>query len=163
MTTPIGSRPELAHGRAHRRGFTLIELVVTMVIAAILTAIAIPAYSSFVRKGRRTDAKSALLDLASLEERYFSTTNTYTATASNLGYGAAVWPITIGGGYYQMQQPVVVPAVAPTALVPAGTPASFSLTAVAVGTQLKDTDCLSYTVTSAGAQTATPNVAGSCW
>jgi len=44
------------------RGFTLIELVVTMVIIAILAAIAIPSYTSYVRKGRRTDAKSALLD-----------------------------------------------------------------------------------------------------
>ena len=54
------------------RGFTLVELIVAMVILATLTAIAIPSYSIYVLKSHRTEAKSALLDLASLEERYFS-------------------------------------------------------------------------------------------
>jgi len=150
-------------GRRRAQGFTLIELIVAMVVASILVAIAIPAYSSFVRKGRRTDAKTALLDLASLEERYFSTTNTYSANASDLGYGAAAWPVTVGSGYYQIAQPTVVAAVAPTAASPAGTPASFSLTATAIGDQANDTDCATFTVTSAGVQSASPNASGNCW
>ena len=51
------------------RGFTLVELAVVMVVAAILVAIAIPGYTSYMRKARRTDAKAALLGLAALEER----------------------------------------------------------------------------------------------
>jgi type IV pilus assembly protein PilE len=80
----------------HRKsaGFTLVELVVAMVIAAILAAIAIPAYSSYVLQAHRTDAKTALLDLASLEERYFSVNNAYTNVASNLGYTA--FPQSVG-------------------------------------------------------------------
>ena len=159
-------------GHRRRRGFTLIELIVAMVIAAILAAIAIPAYSSFVRKGRRTDAKSALLDLASLEERYFTTTNQYSNAASDLGYapaGASVaWPssLTVGSGYYQLQQPQIASAALPSANSPAGTPASYSITATAIGDQLNDTDCRTFTVDSAGDQTA--STAGgaaspSCW
>ncbi|MDE1922258.1 MAG: prepilin-type N-terminal cleavage/methylation domain-containing protein [Gammaproteobacteria bacterium] len=160
-----------AHRR--RRGFTLIELIVAMVIAAILAAIAIPAYSSFVRKGRRTDAKSALLDLASLEERYFTTNNTYSSAASDLGYGSAAgsvaWPaagITVGSGYYQVSQPHVTPATPPTATAPAGAPASYSITAAAIGDQANDTDCATFTIDSAGDQTASTagNAASpSCW
>ena len=68
------------------RGFTLIELVIAMVIVSILAALAIPSYSAYVRKSRRTDAKNALLDMASLEERFFTTNNTYSSTPSDLGY-----------------------------------------------------------------------------
>ncbi len=154
-------RTSEAHRRA--RGFTLIELLVAMVVGAILMAIAIPAYSSFVRKGRRTDAKTALLDLASLEERYFSTANAYSANASDLGYGTAAWPVTVGGGYYQVAQPTVVVAVAPSSTSPAGTPASFTITATAIGDQANDSDCVTFTVNSAGTQTASPNASGNCW
>lgn len=161
-------RPGLTRGtRGRQHGFTLIELVIAMIVAAILAAIAIPAYSSFVREGRRTDAKSALLDLASLEERYFTTTNTYSSAASDLGYGSAAWPVTVGSGYYQVAQPVVSAAVAPTTSTPAGTPASFSITATPVGDQANDTECASFTVTSQGAHTSLSNsgadTSSTCW
>ena len=74
--------------RAHR-GFTLIELMVVVAVVAILAAIAYPSYINQVRKSRRADAKSALLDLATRQERFFSTQNTYTNNAANLGYSAA--------------------------------------------------------------------------
>jgi len=160
MQTAIPPPTPRGGGRT-ARGFTLIELVVALIISAILVAIAIPGYSAYVRKGRRTDAKTALLDLASLEERYFSTTNLYTQAASQLGYAA--FPATVGGGYYQVQQPVVTLAVAPTPASPAGTPASFSITANAIGDQLNDTNCLSFTVASSGVETASPDPTSTCW
>ncbi len=158
-----------AASAAHRRehGFTLIELIIAMIIAAVLAAIAIPAYSSFVREGRRTDAKSALLDLASLEERYFTTTNTYSSAASDLGYGSAAWPVTVGSGYYQIAQPAVTAAVAPTQTSPAGTPASFSITATPIGDQVNDATCASFTVNSQGVRTslssASTDTSSTCW
>src|ERR1700682_1711337 len=104
-----------ANMRTHK-GFTLIELVVAMVIAAILSAIAIPAYSNYVRKARRAEAKTALLDLASLEERYFSTQNIYSASWSDLGYsGASGSSISVGSNYYTVATPTIVLAVPPTA------------------------------------------------
>ena len=59
------------------RGFTLIELMITIVVGVILMIIAVSSYGTQVRKSRRTDAKTAVLDLAGREERNFSTTNTY--------------------------------------------------------------------------------------
>jgi type IV pilus assembly protein PilE len=150
-----------------QKGFTLIELVVAMLIAATLAAIAIPSYSNYARKAHRTDAKNALLDLASLEERYFSTQNVYSSSWSDLGYGAsAASTISVGNGYYTMATPTLVTATAPTATT-TGVPATYSLTATAVGDQAKDTTCATFTVTSAGARTAQTSASvdstASCW
>lgn len=132
-------------------GFTLIELMIVLVVAAILVAIAIPMYSNQVRESRRTDARSALLDLAGREERYFATNNIYTNSAANLGYAA--FPATVGSGYYTVAAPTV----------PAGG-ASYSITATAVGTQAADAACASLTVTSTGQQTSTgTGSAATCW
>ena len=146
-------------------GFSLIELVVAMLIAAILAAIAIPSYSNYVRKAHRTDAKNALLDLASLEERFFSTNNTYSSTWSDLGYSGAS-AVTIGNGYYTVAVPTVVAATAPTATT-VGVPATYTLVATAINDQLKDTTCRTYTVNSIGTRTATDassvDSTANCW
>jgi type IV pilus assembly protein PilE len=66
--------------RKHRSaGFTLIELMVAVVVLTIIVAIAVPSYSNQVRKSHRTEAKTALLDLASREERFLSTNGAYTS------------------------------------------------------------------------------------
>lgn len=140
-------------------GFTLVELVVVVLIVSILIAVAIPSYTSSVRKSRRTDAKTALLDLAGREERYFSTNNgTYSAVASSLGY-SGTFPETVGSGYYQVAAPVVT-AGTTTAV------AAFTITATPVGSQALDTSCASLTINNLGQQTATgtdPNANVDCW
>ena len=162
-STPRRDRP---HPRLDR-GFTLIELMVTMLVAAILLSIAIPSYNSYVLKSHRTDAKSALVDLASLEERYFSTQNAYTSIPSQLGYAGGAPPFTVGSGYYQITAITVIGATAPTSTASVGTPASYSITATAIGTQVQDTACATFTITSGGVQTAATNggVANNaaCW
>ncbi len=156
MTTYSNPRTERS------AGFSLIELMVTVAIATILIAIAVPSYRYEVRKSRRTDAKTALLDLAGLEERYFSTNNgTYTAVAANLGY-TGTFPVTIGSGYYQVAAPTVV-AGTTTAV------ATYTVTATPVaGTdQANDTTCASFTVTNTGSQTslnsANQDTTSTCW
>ena len=70
------------------QGFSLIELMVTVAIVAILATIAAVTYTKQVQKSRRTDARSAVMDLAGREEKLFSTTNAYSLLPSDLGYGA---------------------------------------------------------------------------
>ena len=155
--------------RRRNRGFTLVELIVAMVILATLAAIAIPSYTNYVLKSHRTEAKSALLDAASLEERFFSTSNTYTNDPTQLGYSVTTPPVPVGTGYYVISAINVLPPVAPTPLIPGGTPATFTITAVpAPGSQqVNDTACAVFTINSAGQQTAqtsggVDNTAG-CW
>ena len=135
-------------------GFTLIELLIAMGVVAILATVAAATYTSQVQKSRRTDARSALLDLAGREEKLFSTTNAYSATPSDLGYGAVgtPFPITVGSGYYQVSATVANP------------PVSFLITATAIGTQASDTQCVTLSVDQTGAQTSTgTGTASTCW
>jgi type IV pilus assembly protein PilE len=148
------ARRPLRHGRP--RGFTLVELIIVLLVAAILAAVAIPLYLNQVRESRRTDARSALLDLAGREERYFATQNAYTNDSTQLGYTTAgnTWPQTVGSGYYQLAQPALA----------AGPPPTYSITATPLGAQVKDTACASLTVNSAGQQTSTgTGSAATCW
>ena len=150
----------------NKNGFSLIRTVVTMGIVAILAPIAIPAYNSYVLKSHRTEAKTALLDIASLEERYFSTQNVYSTATTDLGYSGS-WPVTVGQDYQiNVNAALTNPAAAPSNLSPAGTPATFGFTATAVGTQANDTACQTLTISSTGVQTATgtdPNANTDCW
>ncbi|MHA6887163.1 type IV pilin protein [Ralstonia pseudosolanacearum] len=72
----------------HQRGFTLIELMIVVLVVAILSTIAYPTYTQFVQKGRRTQAKAALMENMQLFERHFAQANTYAASSTDLAH---VW------------------------------------------------------------------------
>jgi type IV pilus assembly protein PilE len=59
-------------------GFTLIELMVTVAIIAILAAIAIPNYSDYVRRGKLQEATSNVLAMRTKMEQYFQDNRSYT-------------------------------------------------------------------------------------
>jgi len=148
------------------RGFTLIELMVVVVIATILMIVAVPTYLTQIRQSRRTDARTAVLDLASREERFFSTNGaTYTAVAGSLGYGA--FPSVVGSGYYQVN--VCSPAGGCDANANAPAAPSYYVTAVptAGSTQLQDLTCQTFAVDSTGNQFSFDNngnnTTATCW
>jgi type IV pilus assembly protein PilE len=151
--------------RLESRGFTLVELMIVVVIVAILASIAVPAYNAQIRKSRRTDAKTALLDLAGREERYADAnpTNGYTNSPANLGYAATPAVMTnypVGSGYYTVT--VTPTAAAPLATPP--TPATYTIVATAIGDQANDTSCLTFSLNQLGQQTSTGTAtAATCW
>jgi type IV pilus assembly protein PilE len=139
-------------------GFTLVELMITCVVLAIIVGIALPSYQAQVRKSRRADARNAILDLAGREERFLSISNSYSQTPADMGYAA--FPVTVNNGYYQLN--VTVPDPAQPGVTP-----SYIITATTFGPQVADTDCASFTVNQLGQQAAL-NSAGAantatCW
>jgi len=159
----------IASRRRASAGFTLIELMATVLIAAILVAIAGPMYTNQIRHSRRTDARTALLDLASREERFFSTNSAYTSTLSQLGYAGTAWPVNVGSNYYQITACVGTTTTAitpPCAGAAAGTGAAFVLIAVPINAQTKDTICGSFTLDNTGVQNVTGTASATpqtCW
>jgi type IV pilus assembly protein PilE len=63
--------------RAAIRGFTLIELMIAVAIAAILAAIALPNYTEYVRRARIGEATGNLADMRTRSERFFQDKRTY--------------------------------------------------------------------------------------
>lgn len=137
-------------------GFTLIELMITVAIVAVLATIATASYTTQIQKSRRTDARSALLDLASREEKLFSTTNAYSLTLSDLGYSSN----TVGSGYYTVAITVPDTTQANYASIP-----TYLITATAIAAQTGDTQCATLSINQTGLQMSTPTTtpASTCW
>jgi type IV pilus assembly protein PilE len=148
---------------AKSKGFTLLELLAAALIASLLMTIAVAAYQGQIRKSRRTEAKTALLDIAGREEALYSSTNAYGSTPASIGYGAstsAFSNVSVGNGYYQ----VAVTVTAGTS----SAAAQFTATATPIAGMGQDLDssCASFSVNSAGVQSATDSSSAaslSCW
>jgi len=156
LSNPRRSRQSF---KAQQSGFTLIELVVVIVIIGILVKIAVPAYTASVQKSYRTDAKTALLDLATREEKYYSVNNQYTATLSNLYPGTTATTLNVqssGVSYYTISAPTVTAATTTTV-------ASFSASAVPnAGMSQASDPCGTFTITSTGATSVSGSLSN-CW
>ncbi len=74
-------------GQPPQRGFTLAELMVTVLIVAILTVIAVPNYMTYLRRNKLVEATSTLLALRQSMEQYYQDNRTYLNTA---GDGCAI-------------------------------------------------------------------------
>jgi type IV pilus assembly protein PilE len=109
----------------HRaRGFTLIELMVTLVVVAILAAIAIPTYRESVKRGNRRAAQATMMDIVNRQQQFFVANRTY-ATEAQLDYGL---PPEVAANYdYDIA-------------IDAGPPPSFTVTFTAIGGQESDGD-----------------------
>lgn len=64
-------------GQERSQGFTLIELMITVAVIAILTALALPSYQDYVLRGRLVDATTALSSLRARMEQYYQDNRTY--------------------------------------------------------------------------------------
>ncbi|CAJ0808519.1 hypothetical protein LMG18101_00383 [Ralstonia flaminis] len=141
------------------------ELMITVAIIAILARIAYPSYQQYVLKSHRADAKTALLDLATRQERFFTLQNNYTSSPAALGYASgASFPLAIQSGtqsYYQMYVAVTGTAGASGTAAP-----GYSASAVPVSPQTADA-CGTYTINQLGVQnntgTATGTTSAQCW
>lgn len=109
-------------------GFTLIELMITVVIASVLAAVAYPSFMNMVYKSRRADASAALTRVQQALERYRSSHTSYTTDNGPSGLNV---PLTSPDGHYSLA--VTLPA--------AGSGTTYQITATAQGKQANDTKC----------------------
>lgn len=123
--------------RSRNRGFTLLDVMITVAIVGILAAIALPAYQNQVRKANRSAAQQFMSDVATKEQQILMDSRQYVAvtatsnfgnlpTDANPGVGIAA-PSTTTGKY------AFVVTVSNTA-----TPPTFTITATATGSQAVD-------------------------
>ncbi len=144
------------------RGFSLIEVMITLAILSIIAAFAIPSYQYAMMKSRRADAKVALSELAQAQEMFYTDRRTY---ALNLGNTTSADTIRcqsfckMEGALAVSPEGYYVLTIAPRG---GGTIATgFILTATARGIQLeKDTDCPVFTLDSINNKGATND---NCW
>ncbi|MEJ8858356.1 type IV pilin protein [Variovorax robiniae] len=73
------AHPLPAHAR-RKAGFTLIELMIVVAVVAILAAIALPAYSQYVKRSNRAQVRAEVLKGEGWLERYFTENNRYSST-----------------------------------------------------------------------------------
>lgn len=69
-----------------KNGFTLIELMITVAIIAILAAIAYPSYQDSVRKTKRATAQADLMELAGFMERVYTENIAYPSASTALPF-----------------------------------------------------------------------------
>ncbi|UDM61111.1 type IV pilin protein [Pseudoalteromonas piscicida] len=79
------------------RGFTLIEVMIVVVIIGILSAIAYPNYTEYVRRGARADAMTLLLDAANKQEQFFVDNRAYSNDLEAIGV-----PTATENGYFNV-------------------------------------------------------------
>jgi type IV pilus assembly protein PilE len=112
----------------------MIELLIVLAIAAILAAIAWPAYQSQVQRGRRSDAMSALAAISQAQERWRSDSSTYQSVMADLPGGMSVSQ----GGHYDVS--MVDDTVSASGY-------SVQATAKTTSPQYQDTTCRSLQMT----------------
>lgn len=115
----VGPRQRLS---ARQRGFTLIELMVTVVVISVLALIALPSYQQFVRQARRVEAQAELINLQRAFEKYRVNNPSYDGCVAA---GACSIPTS---DYY-------------TYSVSDASETGYSLSAEAKGAQAADSDC----------------------
>lgn len=105
-----------------QRGFTLIEMMVTVAVAGVLGSIAYPSFDSQLQRSRRSEALTALMTIQLTQSRWQANTGSY-GTLAEIGA-----PSRTPAGHYDL-------AVGDLSA------ASYQVTAVARGAQARDAAC----------------------
>lgn len=129
------------------QGVTLIELMIVVVVLGILAAIAYPSYTEFVARAKRNEAKAALLQIATNQEKLYLQNSTFTMDLTDLGFATTPIAKTDSEAY--------------DITVVAADPSNFTATATFLLGGAEDGRCRIFTIDGRGAKTSFPNT--DCW
>jgi len=135
-------------------GFTLMEVMIVIVIIAILLGAGLPGYQESLRKGRRSEAKAGLMEVANRQEQYMLDRSTYTTDLTRLGYTS---PLITDEGHYG----IVVEQCDGGSIENC-----YKLTASPLNSspQIKDTKCGKFVLNSRGVREVSGSLAADqCW
>lgn len=121
----------LGQNLGQQKGFTLVEMLIAVVIFAIVTAIAIPAYDNYSRRGYRTEVMSDLLMCAQAIERFNAMNFTYVGVTTDGAADGALDPDVCNMGSVNQNRYAVTVATTAT---------TYTLTAVPAGVMDGDGD-----------------------
>lgn len=139
----------MKHKDMKQQGFTLIELMIVVAIIGIIGSIAYSSYQDSVRKTKRAEAKTTLLELAQRLERCYTANGAYD-TACSVHDGTDLVTVVTEHGHYDLAIPTL-------------TATAFTVTAT---TTFDDPQCDVLTVTNTGSKTAVDdggNPSTVCW
>lgn len=147
--------------KSRNGGFTLIEMMIVVAIVGILAAIAYPSYQEYVRRGNRAEARATMMDIAQMQERYFSSNNAYLTIPAAPAAPPAGWK-NWSGSSGAVKYNLSVAVVAADGSVSPPVPASFTITATpAAG--YADPNCSSLTFDNSGSKGSSPKGTDYCW
>lgn len=132
------------------RGITLIELMIVVVIIGFMAVIAYPNYREFAARSKRNEARAALLQIATNQERFYLQNNTYTCDMTRLGFPVSDNFVTETGTY--------------TVDVSGCTADNFTARAdFNVPGDPEAGKCATFLINGRNVKTSLPNPPGDCW
>ena len=147
--------------RDRTAGFTLLELLITIVIVGILASIAYPSFIDSIRKSRRSDGIAALTQIRHAQERFRANNPTYAGTLDNTGLNLSD---TSPDGHYTMAvSGNTTKAYVATATAKSGSPQISDLVCRVLKLELNDANGVmaESSANSGGTVTTGPN--NPCW
>jgi type IV pilus assembly protein PilE len=141
--------------RRRMLGVNLIELMIVVMVIGVLGMIALPSYRQYTMRAHRAEAKNALLQLQTNQERFYLLNRRYGTIAELQAANLLANPARSERGTYTIDMPV-----APDA---AGFTARATPRAGNTPDQTADVDCASFSLTAQGVRTHTGNPATACW
>ena len=134
------------------RGFTLIELMITVAVVAILASVAYPSYLKYIARSKRSAAQGFMMEVAAAQQRYLLDARQYTPTLGSGGLALSA-PATISGVY-----DITLAAPTTTSFTVTATPSAGS------SQSRNDTECGTLSINEQGTQSATGSGGvAACW